>query len=89
MGAFLPQNTSALTDELPNKMKIDNKRRINGKINLRIEDLSGKLVSDENYFISSQDKRILNKDISALVNGMYLIHVMHDGLTYQSKFQKK
>jgi hypothetical protein len=62
---------------------------INGKINLRIEDLSGKLVADENYFISSLDKRILNKDISTLTNGMYLIHVMQDGLTYQSKFQKK
>jgi hypothetical protein len=62
---------------------------INGKINLRIEDLSGKLVSDENYFISSQEKHILNKDISTLTNGMYLIRMMHDGLTYQSKFQKK
>ena len=62
---------------------------MNGKMNLRIEDLSGKLVADENYFLSSQDKRVLNKDISALANGMYLIRVMNDDITYQAKFQKK
>ena len=61
---------------------------INGNIQMRIEDVSGKLVADENYFIPSQEKRILNKDVSTLAKGLYVMSILHDGITYQSKFQK-
>jgi len=90
IGSIQATNTLAVYPNPANDViSIRMPETINGKINLRIEDLSGKLVADENYFISSLDKRILNKDISTLTNGMYLIRVMQDGLTYQSKFQKK
>jgi hypothetical protein len=55
---------------------------------MHIEDISGKLVADENYFIPSQEKRILNKDVSALAKGLYVMSILYDGITYQSKFQK-
>ncbi len=61
---------------------------LHGNIQMRIEDVSGKLVADENYSIPSQEKRVLNKDISTLAKGIYVISILHDGITYQTKFQK-